>query len=367
MPFLNGIIQDDHTISPTEKRHLAPLPPLPTSLKEVSDYPVTFNDYYADHFGYRERLTAVYFKIMNKFSHKTAFEHVTMGQNGWLFLGSMKSGYKGNDDPIGDALNVNLYTDDELQEFAQSIVSIHQWLKKRGIEYIYMIAPNKHTIYFEQLPKYLVKLNEQSATDQIIDYLKKYTDVTIVDLRATLFAEKKKHDVYFKTDTHWNHYGANVSQFVLMKQIKSLFPKQISPFLLTDQQFTLFSKEDGDLAMLANLGNLKDDYPDPIFDMDCIPSKQITQTKEGEAHTILRQTMQCQNKTLNALIFGDSFMVALEPYISRNFYRSTYIQGKINYPALAKYVKEEKPDIVIEEVIERSLPYIPNNLLGEPL
>jgi len=358
IPFLSGIIQDDKVVSLTEKRNLAPLPLLPSSLNTLSQYPIIFNRYYSDHFGYREILTATYFRLVNKFSHKTVFEHVTMGQNGWLFLGSVRPGYKGNDDPIGDALNVNIFTDNELKAFAHSIMAINHWLKKRGIKYIYMIAPNKHTIYFEYLPNYLTKLNEQSATDQLLKYLREHTDVNVVDLRASLFAEKKKHEIYFKTDTHWNHYAANVAQFTLMNKIKSFFPAQIKPFLLTDQQFKLFYKEDGDLATLAKIENIKDDYPNPIFATDCTPSKQITEAKEGET-----QTMLCQSKTLNALIFGDSFMTALQPYLSRNFYRSTYIRETINYSSLAKYIEQEKPDIVIEEVIERSLPYIPDSSL----
>jgi len=47
----------------------------------------------------------------------------------------------------------------------------------------------------------------------------------------------------------------------------------------------------------------------------------------------------------------------LKPYISREFNRSTYIWGRLDYLLLTEYIDKESPDIVIEEVVERSLPY----------
>jgi len=75
-------------------------------------------------------------------------------------------------------------------------------------------------------------------------------------------------------------------------------------------------------------------------------------------------TMVCETQGLNAIIFGDSFSGTLSPYFSRYFHRSTYIRKGINhYDSLIKYVEQEKPDIVIEEVVERFLPYIPSSVL----
>ena len=58
---------------------------------------------------------------------------------------------------------------------------------------------------------------------------------------------------------------------------------------------------------------------------------------------------------MNAIIFRDSF--GIKPYISRQFNRSTYIWGRVDYSLLTEFIEKEKPDIVIEEVIERALPY----------
>jgi hypothetical protein len=356
VPFLIGIIQEDKVASGIEKRNLVRYPLLPKSLKALSEYPEKFNTYYSDHFGFRELLTKVYFKLVYQAGIQSAVDDVTFGQDGWLFLGSIKKGYQRHSDPIGDVMNVNLYTQKELKEFAKSITKIKNWLGNKGIEYLYVIAPNKHTIYFEKLPKYISKKNDNSSTDQLLEYLRKHTDVAVVDLRPSLLAEKKQHAVYFKYDTHWNHYAANVAQFEIMNRVKSFFPGQIKPFLLDNKQFKTLIRRMGGLSNFAKIENIKEDNPVPIFEGGCTPVNEISEPKSKETHTMI-----CSTQKLNVLIFRDSFFNALKPYISRYFNRSTYIWQKINYPSLAKYVEQEKPNLVIEEVVERSLPYLPSS------
>ena len=352
LPFFGSIFQDDKVSSDVENRNLAKLPDLPKSLTSFVDYPEAFNAYYSDNFGFRDILTETYYQITDKHVSQTQFDDVTFGRNGWLFLGSIKDGYDRHDDPIGDSINKNLYTRNELKDFAESIVKINNWLKNRGIKYLYLIAPNKHTIYFENLPEYISKIGDESSTDQLINYLLEHTDVNVLDLRQPLMEEKKKHQVYFKTDTHWNHYGANVAQYEIMKKISNFFPNQISPYLLRDDQFKVSQMNGGDLAGLAQMKNVVEPNPQPIFDRGCIPVNENPAHVGEKTHTFV-----CDDKTLNALIFRDSFFWALKPYISREFKRSTYIWGRLDYRLLTEYISKENPDIVIEEVVERTLPY----------
>ena len=65
---------------------------------------------------------------------------------------------------------------------------------------------------------------------------------------------------------------------------------------------------------------------------------------------------------LNAVIFRDSCFNVLEPYFNRKFKHVTYMVGKVNYPSLKKCIDLEKPDIVIEEWVERHLPFVPKTI-----
>jgi hypothetical protein len=357
-PLITGLLQNDKKISQIEQRNLNSLPSIPNNITELIAYPQNFNRYYADHFGFRDQLTQHYFSYLNQFSDPTSLlNEVTMGQNDWLFLGSIKPGIRRFDDPMGDAIHLNLFTSSELKKFAQSLTTIKNWLANQGIQYIYMIAPNKHSIYFEQLPKYITKKNPLSATDQLVNYLKIHTDVTVLDLRNTLLKQKhNNYQLYYKNDSHWNFYGANFAQFEIMKKIQQWFPNSITPVLLMDNQFDLVTKSTGDLSRFAKIeGTIFEEEPLPNFIKSCHPFSDPVKDKNTQVVTMI-----CRDQTLNAVIFRDSFFMALTPYIARYFHRSTYIWEPMNYQSLSKYIEQEKPNIVIDEVIERSLPYIPS-------
>jgi hypothetical protein len=52
-----------------------------------------------------------------------------------------------------------------------------------------------------------------------------------------------------------------------------------------------------------------------------------------------------------AVIFHDSFMAALRPFLAQSFRRAVYVQG----PFDAAVVAREKPDVVLDERVERYL------------
>ena len=349
MPFLAGLIEEDKITSSVERRNLASFPMFS---KDVSYFAQEFNKYYSDHFGFRELLTKLYFKIESKINKSTSYDDVTIGKDGWMFLGGIKPGYTEYGDPIGDAIHINLYSDKELEVFAKNIAQLNRWLKNKGIEYFFVVAPNKHTIYFDKMPDYIVKKNPYSAMDQLLDYLYKNTDVNVIDLRPVLNKLKNKYQLYYKTDTHWNYMGANVAQFEIMKRIENKFPGLLVPYLLSDHEFKDLNFSEGDLARFAGL-EIVENNPYPIFKHSC---KQHNEESDKEAAIVY--TTVCENQKLRLLVFRDSFFKALQPYFSRKFKTVTYIPGKISYQKLIKYIDKYQPDIVIEEVIERELPYV---------
>ena len=351
-PFIVGLIQKDQKISAVEKRALATFPPFPVNTAEVNKYPQEINTYYADHFGFRDFMTKKYYKLRNSFDKSTLSKDVTKGKDGWLFLGQTTPGYKRFSDPIGDAMNVNLYTEEQLVEFTEYISKLQEWLHNRGIEYLFVIAPNKHTIYFEKLPNGITRQNKESATDQLISAIRDRTTVRVVDLRQSLIDAKSKYQLYYKTDTHWNHHAANIAQFEIMKVIENMFPGKISPNLYKDSSYTINEKNNGDLCKYANMDPVTEDSPQPNF------VEQITSRKDIEVNDRIFETT-FKGGNLNALIFRDSFFEYLSPYFSRKFRKVTYIWNMLNYDQLNKYIKEDVPDIVIEEWVERTLPFVP--------
>ena len=347
LPFIVGIIEDDREVSAVEKRKLSVIPSVIADPDDIKKFPRLFDAYYSDHFGFRDLFNEVYKLIKFKIGDSPS-EHVTIGNNGWLFLGSVKKNYNGHSDPMGDVRNINLYSNSELKEFAEYMSVVKQWLNEKGVKYVFVIAPNKHTVYYDMLPDYITRVGEYSAADQVVEYLGNNTNVSVVDLRSILIDKSKTVQTYYKTDTHWNHNGANVSQFAIMSQIEKMYPRKIVP-----EEFTLKSgaRGGGDLSNFIGVKGFIENNPSPVFDDLCNPVKSPSEAKPRETHTYT-----CHNQELNALVFRDSLFTALQPYFARKFKRSTYIWKTMDSRTLKEYVEKEKPDIVIEEWAERSLP-----------
>jgi hypothetical protein len=353
IPLVIGITEPDKATSSVEKRNLATLPKLPHSVAEIRQYPPLFDKYYSDHFGFRDLLTTYYKRLKYALGDSPSHD-VTIGKDGWLFLGSIKKGYSAYDDPIGDYRNVNLYSEDELEKLTEHMIALKSWLHQRGIEYLLVIAPNKHSIYGEYLPDYISRVGPRSATDQLVAYLESHSSIDVVDLRLALMAAKNDRQLYFKRDTHWNSYGANIAQFQILAEVSRRFPNQITASLV--ENFAQETLSGGDLANFIGLLNATDKNPRPIFDDSCQPSTHPQGATGTDIHTLI-----CPNNKLDALIYRDSFFSELEPYIARKFRHSTYIWEKLGQDSLIAQIDQHQPDIVIEEWVERSLPYVPRN------
>lgn len=347
-PIAVGLLQVGANVSEMEKRTLAKFPKWPSSVSSAQEFPQMITAYYADHFGLRYWLIKIHSRLKLK-ANNPSTDDVTVGKNGWLFLGSIKYGYERFDDPVGDAVNRSIYTKQRLELFAKNISAMNDWLKQRGVEYVFVIAPNKHTIYFDELPDYLTKINAVSSTDQLVDFLKSTTDVRVLDLRSALLKAKSEKPLYYKTGTHWNYRGANIAQYEIMKEIETLFPNKITP----DLKRLKYNPSRGDTALANWLGRerTKTNNPMPVFENDCKLLKKPMHHKPRETHL-----WTCDDQKLSTVIFRDSYFDALQPYFIRKFKRSTFIWSQLNYPLLKKYIEKEKPDIVIEEWVERNLP-----------
>lgn len=79
------------------------------------------------------------------------------------------------------------------------------WLRHHGILNFYILSiPNKANVYPEYMPDTVVREDSTSKTDLLMKYLSKNTDLNVVDAKPDLLKAKKKNQVYYKTDTHYN-------------------------------------------------------------------------------------------------------------------------------------------------------------------
>ena len=334
-----------------ENRQLAKPPPLGFTTVFRSAYTRYFND----HFGFRSSLVRANFIFRHYFLGVSPSNRVVFGKNGWLF-------YTG-DREIEDFRGITKYDAKTLEKWAKTLEMKRIWLEKRGIRYLFIVPPNKSSIYGEFLPDSYNRVRESTALDELFEYLKMHTRVKVVDFRQALLAAKSKERVYHRTNTHWNEYGAFIAYRQIMKPVVQWFP---SLRIQTVDDYLIEKKigGGGDLAdMMGGTEYIKEEYINlkpldnnlfKIEDIDDIAKSPITFEQNDSSFP-------------RALIFRDSFFSSVAPFLAGHFQHSKYYWQNWNTSTpIEEIVRSQKPDIVIEEIVERLVKTQMADFVGNP-
>src|SRR5262249_30212098 len=100
--------------------------------------------------------------------------------------------------------------------WAKSAVVRMQWLEKKNIDYLFVLTPEKHSIYSELLPPEYGPPQPRTPAQRLAGWewgeLGSLNDARYLRLDDPLLAAKDQgRQLYFRTDTHWNDEGAYVA------------------------------------------------------------------------------------------------------------------------------------------------------------
>jgi hypothetical protein len=346
-PLINRVIPLSGQSYLQEKRKMAAKPEF--RWNRMFQYLKEFTPYYNDYFTFRSDLIFLNNLLKVKFFRVSPTPTVLMGKNGWLFF----------DNPAAQPGTVEYYRSlnpfsvKELEQWKDFLEQRHRWLAARGIHYLFIIVPNKNTIYPEFMPDHIRRANKKSRMDQLIEYLEKYSNVPFLDIRKALENAKTQYPVYSKTDSHWNDYGAYIAHREIINYISRYF-KGAEPLPLSRFNIKTVNHMGGDLAIMLSLH--EEILRENIIRMK--PSPPFT-FKESRKKNISRYVRQLQTQCptaplLNILMVHDSCYHRLRPFLSEKFSRILYIwDWDFNfYPEI---IEREKPKLVIDEMTERFL------------
>ena len=204
-------------ISETEKRHLAERPRLFVENRINKNFFTDCDAYFSDRFGGREKL--VFFnKMLNIFINKNDIllnDNAIQGKDGWLFFRL--------DGNSADYNKANLLNDEQLESFKLDIKKTADWCAEQRIKCIFLICPNKHSVYQEFYP--ISRPHGKSRADQLATVFNEL-GVSYIFPRDYLISKKSEYDfpLYYETDTHWNSQGAYLTSILLRNKIDFLFP-----------------------------------------------------------------------------------------------------------------------------------------------
>ena len=318
--------------------------------------------WFADHMGFKSEITKLYRNSLWFNASVANNKSVLRGQNGWLFITDENS--------IGDFTHQNYFTESELQKITADLVMIKENLAKRGIRFLLMLAPDKHSVYPEFYNSRYFQLSSPSRTDKLVDYLNSHgLSDNVIFVRDYLKSKKAEHPLYLKTDTHWNSYGAFYGAQTLVSKLKEYYPSIRIPELNRFQ----FIKSEGLIGTDLNLMSGTEPIPEENFYFS--PKQGTIRSQQSAQNEILDDAAATHdpyyegswgshensdffsvttknNANPKAIVFHDSFMIWMFNFMIPSFSTAEYIYRPLKIHNLDEIYKA-KPDIVIFEVLER--------------
>jgi len=356
-PLTIWLLQKDTLYSETEKRDLQSFPAI-TKLHSITEFTKAYDNYFQDHFGMREWLIHRYQRETSKHFGVSGTSIVIEGSNGWFFY----SGEHILDDLKG---KLRLSRQDE-SRFWNILKQKTEWLDNQGIKYIFMVAPNKQSIYPEHLSQYYQQKKTISRLDHLLASGSEKESAMIVDVRPQLRKGKSIERLYHKSDTHWNSRGAYLAYLTLMKQVRSLFP-DFTPREKFQFMPNWQAGSGGDLSIMINRRKSIIEQR-PVIDSRDFTFVKKKLSKKLSTFFYLPQLKpfysEKKDGQLRVLILHDSFFKPIRPFTSDTFKEALYIWQYYDASTLEFFNQRNlsllldfyQPDLVIEETVERFLP-----------
>lgn len=323
------------------------------------DYFAKMELYINDHFPLRNEMIIAYSFIKYKLLRKSPFpKKIVIGQEGWLFLGNEKNGVI--------SLHDGSYklTERHLDRISNNVVANHDWAESHGIDYYLFIAPDKHSIYSDKLePSF-----DQEIIDQKINLVKSTLapNINLIDASVPLLQARKNSDrkLYLKYDSHWTYYGAYIAYKNIVSEIKKKYPQVPGPYSLDE---FIIKDETCHIKTSADMINLQHYVEENEESFTWKAKKYITKkpvlsipkTYKGLPQLYEKRFVNNNTRLPKILLFRDSFSNKLMKFLSAHFRESIYLSN--NHKFDKELILQEKPDIILHEMVERAaIPYLLN-------
>jgi alginate O-acetyltransferase complex protein AlgJ len=333
------------SISLNENRVLADIPEIKA---DYVDYFDAWKSYINDQFFLREKLLFSYSYMSYFLFNKSISQNCLIGRDGWFFLG--------DDSSRKYFMNTDSFSSSELLEWKNHLERKKVLASKFDIPYVFIISPNKETVYPEFYPEHIKKINKSSLLDQLHAFMSNssYNLFNFTDILAN-----QKIPTYFKTDHHWNEYGAYIAASYAIKTFNSFKPL----YKLHSYNFKNKIMPGGDLINGLKLNKyISENYfYYPVINTNVSCQEEIIEIP-GIIRTKNHQTIErvCDNESDKTLIiFQDSFGLYFKSFFDKNFKKVIYIWDYPSISTMNLIIELFSPSAIIEQRVERHLKSFP--------
>lgn len=327
---------------PIGKTELAPPPSVTDESGNINaDFFSDFDDYFTEHLTFRSQLVTADNFLKSQLFDADAGNVVT-GSDGYIFSKETLNDYVGK-----------TFSNRKIKNIARTVKLMQDKAVSTGNNFVFMVAPNKNTVYPEYMPTRYTK-GEASNLSLLTNELGKL-GVNYTDLKAVLQSQDKQ--LYLKRDTHWNNLGALYGFNAIMESLG----KDSKDY--NGLEYTYEKRWRGDLdKMLYPSGGILDNqyYFNHNYDNlsilmprlegdNCSAMEELMGDSEKKDSLIKTRNLKAQG---NLLMVRDSFGRAMLPFLVDN-YRTTTITRSQPF-SMTSLVPQSNTDVVYE-IVERNL------------
>ena len=263
---------------------------------------------------------------------------VLLGKENWLFLQNDTNRI------VEQNTGKLLLTPGGYAKWVRTLQARTAILNSQGIQYCFLIAPNKECVYPEYLPDDY-KISEQRIINQLMNQCQGH-NIKIYYQLELLKLYKSEKLLYPLANTHWNGIGAFIAYDQLMNDINR---NVVHTKILTWQD--IYYDEE---MLAADLGNKLTPMQSSVFAWGRVQAPQAQVIFDNEVVNSGREQITLNKNTAlpTAVIFHDSFMEMILPYLMESFSKIYLFHTPcVNYD----FIEAVKPDVVITEMVERFL------------
>jgi hypothetical protein len=283
-----------------------------------------------------------------------------LGKNGWIFSGNYFD--KGTDKFLGHAV----FPGEELEAKFQFIRGMQKVAEGKWIPFVFVIAPDKSTIYPENLPDWARRSDPAKRPSRIITKLARRENLEFIHLEETLLAAKRRDPktlLYYRHDSHWNRAGAWHGFEMLMENLKKQSPNFKIPrakIIHGKENKTAQERLDFHSFLAQAVGEDSNvfDSPQILFMGGGVGVDEVGkwQTFDLEVSHLPKKLFNEEALNKEHLLFiRDSFGTALASCLTRTFAQITMVHNLnvTNLQSFQEWVDQINPDVVIYEIVER--------------
>jgi alginate O-acetyltransferase complex protein AlgJ len=223
------------------------------------------------------------------------------------------------------------------EQWLQIMEARARFSKKIGAEFLFILAPDKQTVYRHLLP--------QTFSYRPASFLTKLPFV--IDVAPVLSAVSKIVELYPRTDSHWNQLGSYLAVQAVQARRGVNMPDQKIDWIedkKTGDPGVKLSPQEYAPCVRAKLTS----NASLVYD-NLIPNN-------GRVRVFSKSAAECTKPPSRLMLFGDSFSYDLIHFLKETFDIVFHVHGfALDYAVAEKF----KPDLVIGEITERFVLRLP--------